>query len=516
MGWKFLQSFLLMSSIFIMLFVAFYAFKHRNMKTSLILFFMMISALIWTVGDYFEIQSNDVTYMIFWRNFQQIGAFTLPVLSLLLSIQITQRKHLYTFAWFSLGVAVASVLLIYTNELHYFMRLGYEVLESDTFGNVLVVKSTLLGLILVSYNFMLPIIAIISLSIHYQRVSTISKSLILIFIIAFAWTVLSAFLKVSLLSGIGLHVSISVLYIPTVILIFYGLFRYNFFTIAPIAREKIFDISTQGVIVSDELGAVVDYNSYAYDLFSHLEHPLELRKATLIDILGRVEILEIKYLDNAEIHRDVRIFNKGEEMFFLMKSYPIASKKKGLMGHICIFTNQTLQKLQADDLVYRATYDYLSKVLNRISFEKEYEKNSRPNRAIACMVIDIDNFKKINDQYGHRFGDEVIIRLAKLLQVELLPNNIVGRIGGEEFGIVLFDVTKEEASEVAEELRTKIELMNIDFEDVTIHFTVSIGVSHNEQVQRNYYQMMKEADIAMYHAKQTTRNAVVMYQADLK
>lgn len=164
--------------------------------------------------------------------------------------------------------------------------------------------------------------------------------------------------------------------------------------------------------------------------------------------------------------------------------------------------------------------DALTAVLSRVETiaqsEIEIKKSFRSQKSIAFLMLDIDHFKLVNDSYGHPVGDQVLVNLASLCKEELREVDIFGRVGGEEFLIVLPETGEFEANEVANRLRSKVAQRALaTVGDKSIFITISIGIAifdpHGDQsldpnaLNRKYYSL---CDSAMYHAKQAGRNQV--------
>jgi diguanylate cyclase (GGDEF)-like protein len=157
-----------------------------------------------------------------------------------------------------------------------------------------------------------------------------------------------------------------------------------------------------------------------------------------------------------------------------------------------------------------ACIDYLTEVSNRRYFmdiaEHEFEKIKRTKEPLSIILLDIDNFKTINDTYGHSVGDLAIKKLVEISQKSLRKTDFIGRIGGEEFAVLCINSTKVETYEVAKRLCKTIEDDSKKFE---YHFTVSIGVSEIKPDHPNIDKAMHLADLALYEAKRTGKNKVV-------
>ncbi|MBP2291468.1 GGDEF domain-containing response regulator [Azospirillum rugosum] len=160
-----------------------------------------------------------------------------------------------------------------------------------------------------------------------------------------------------------------------------------------------------------------------------------------------------------------------------------------------------------------ATTDPLTGLWNRRRFlelaEGELSRLRRYARPVSVLMLDIDHFKAINDTHGHAAGDEALCRLADRCRAELRETDHLGRLGGEEFAIVLPETGLGEAVEVAERLRLSLSDMPVRLGDTTLHMTVSIGVAACRDGDASIDRALGRADRALYAAKGGGRNRVV-------
>jgi sigma-B regulation protein RsbQ len=170
-----------------------------------------------------------------------------------------------------------------------------------------------------------------------------------------------------------------------------------------------------------------------------------------------------------------------------------------------------LLELQSEELLEMATVDSLTGLLNRRELDsrasKALSQARRSKLSVAVIVIDIDFFKKINDTYGHSFGDETLKSLGKILLSRQRENDVVARFGGEEFVLILMDIDKKNAFKFAESLRITIEETKIN----GINITVSIGISLNNEHSNQFEVLFKEADTALFNAKDSGRNKTILF-----
>jgi diguanylate cyclase (GGDEF)-like protein/PAS domain S-box-containing protein len=183
----------------------------------------------------------------------------------------------------------------------------------------------------------------------------------------------------------------------------------------------------------------------------------------------------------------------------------------------CASRDITERKRLQKELEQRAHIDYLTKVNNRGYFmllaEQELLRAIRYDRKVSLFMLDIDHFKKINDMHGHKSGDIALQRLAEICRNALREVDIIGRIGGEEFAILLPETDKSVAYNLAERLRTNIAKTEVKIlSDLSIYLTVSIGVSVLSANGKSIDVLLQMADKALYEAKNSGRNKVAIYK----
>jgi diguanylate cyclase (GGDEF)-like protein len=167
--------------------------------------------------------------------------------------------------------------------------------------------------------------------------------------------------------------------------------------------------------------------------------------------------------------------------------------------------------LHAEQLKELAAIDGMTGLWHRQQFmtlaDAEWRRSQRYGRLLSLVMFDIDNFKSINDRYGHAAGDEVIMRIAKVCTAGKRISDIVGRLGGEEFAILLPETSSSDAEVVAERLRYRVsqEIINIGATEISV--TISLGVSSASQGS-SCKELIGQSDLAMYEAKNSGRNRV--------
>lgn len=182
------------------------------------------------------------------------------------------------------------------------------------------------------------------------------------------------------------------------------------------------------------------------------------------------------------------------------------------------FDAQEAQRHLLAEVQQMATVDWLTGIYNRRHFfrlgEDELERSRRYQHPISVLMIDVDRFKPINDNYGHSVGDQVLATVAKRLVGGLRKSDIAGRYGGEEFAMVLPETDLASATSVAERLRESIARAPVDTAEGPLQVTVSVGVAPVADSE-HLLDALTRADAGLYAAKRAGRNRVVAWHAEL-
>jgi diguanylate cyclase (GGDEF)-like protein len=184
------------------------------------------------------------------------------------------------------------------------------------------------------------------------------------------------------------------------------------------------------------------------------------------------------------------------------------------LAQICIAFGLIVMVMRryAERLRRLSLLDPLTGTLNRAGLELQGKRVGlralRAGRSLAVVMIDVDNFKSINDTHGHPVGDEVLRHLSDLLRIELRPHDVLARFGGEEFVLVLDDLNLAEGLRLAERLRARIEGTVVQVEKSTVRFTASLGVACSDERGYDLVRLISAGDAALYEAKRTGRNRV--------
>ncbi|MDF2180302.1 diguanylate cyclase [Aliiglaciecola sp. CAU 1673] len=191
------------------------------------------------------------------------------------------------------------------------------------------------------------------------------------------------------------------------------------------------------------------------------------------------------------------------------------SEQVGNQGDLLVQAKDiTKQKLLENQLQKMALTDPLTGIANRRCFvdsvASELSRCRREQQPVSLLLLDLDHFKQVNDNYGHQVGDEALKSVSKTIRETLRQYDIFGRIGGEEFAVFLGNTGHEQAMEIAQRLCEAVSAQAIIYEKGQFELTTSIGITTVKD-EANFEQLYLEADEALYHAKESGRNRVVAF-----
>jgi len=305
-----------------------------------------------------------------------------------------------------------------------------------------------------------------------------------------------------------------------------------------INNDIIFNTIDNGIIILDEDLNILGWNNW-----------LEIRTSIdKKDILNKNICEEFPYINKTKLKRKFKsvLVTKNPSFYSVdPHKYLIRIKSNSIVGkvynnmrqditivpydlekrYVCLYiydntkfyeTSSKLEKLN-EELVELSNRDPLTHLFNRRYFNEISTKMlnlaNRSNHSLSTIVLDIDNFKAINDKYGHSTGDKVIVETAKVLEKSVRKSDIVSRFGGEEFIILLYNVAIADLENIAEKIRKNVEELSIKTPKGHIKFTISAGATKYDcdfDINKIEY-TINRADKALYRAKELGKNKVVIY-----
>ncbi|MEE2024562.1 sensor domain-containing diguanylate cyclase [Alkalimonas mucilaginosa] len=261
---------------------------------------------------------------------------------------------------------------------------------------------------------------------------------------------------------------------------------------------------------------------YLFDLFPEIDEDWLRRKCDPVLLLKNRAFTIWEQRPYIFKFRNYRpITGSAEFMYQNSTIFPL-SNTRGEVTHLCLIiydvTDVAVSRLELESMNHRlhqlSKTDFLTQLHNRGSWEntlvQEYKRIQRYQHVSSLLMIDIDHFKRVNDDYGHAAGDEVIREIATLVKKNLRETDIAGRYGGEEFAVLLVDTPEAQALYFAERLRKLVDKTPVTYQDTVIQCSVSIGVAESWPQMENHRQWLERADKALYLSKANGRNQVTL------
>jgi diguanylate cyclase (GGDEF)-like protein/PAS domain S-box-containing protein len=211
------------------------------------------------------------------------------------------------------------------------------------------------------------------------------------------------------------------------------------------------------------------------------------------------------------IHVAIQNYTKDGRTYWLDLSIMPLKNRDGKVSHfVAIERDVSVQKALQQQLAEQAERDPLTGLYNRRRFFEKaalsWNAYVESGEVFAVLAFDIDFFKSVNDTYGHDTGDSILQHIAHQLQSACTNEDLVARIGGEEFSMILSHVTPEEAMGVAERIRSTVESSPLILASGPLKTTISIGIAVVDPRDKTTDSVLKRADLALYQSKQSGRN----------
>ena len=213
----------------------------------------------------------------------------------------------------------------------------------------------------------------------------------------------------------------------------------------------------------------------------------------------------------------VLINKNGDEVPIQDSAAPIRDRIGNVVGSVIVFHDISKETRLFRQLSYQASHDSLTDLINRREFENRLVDGldvlrGDTEQTHALLYLDLDQFKVVNDTFGHTAGDSLLKQIAEIVHGEIRTTDVLARLGGDEFAILLDRCNETRAVEVAEAIRAAVEGYRFDWKDAFLTVRCSIGVVMVSNENNDVAELMSSADVACYSAKDMGRNQVHLYQ----
>jgi diguanylate cyclase (GGDEF)-like protein len=529
----------LLFSAMIQLLMAAYTWGRRNEPVAKSLIALFVLCFVWTFAYAMDMASDNLGVKIFWTQIYWTAASFGPLLFTLIIFEHLEITHLLTRRRLALLLIppIVTLLLAWTMRFHDLLLYGFVIIHANSLvilqsRNGIMYMPILLilqGTSLVAYYFLIRSLRNANY-IKWRQSITILCALLVPF-----FANIPTILRISPVTGFDFTPYFFVL---SSVLFALAIFRYKWLDVIPMARNTLVEIMPVGVLVLDGKHRIVDMNPSAMQILEVTNSIIGSDAETMI---GKQISLNLQTSSTRYLKNEVEMQKADENIRnFDIHTIPLISQAGELNGHILLLHDVTEQKqakltieknneylqrqlaqieLLHNELHEQAVHDSLTKLFNRgylnDALDREVHRAQRHQHPISVLMIEIDDFKLFNDNFGHDAGDAVLQKVAALIQASTRRDDIACRFGGDEFTMILPLTTLEMAQECAERLRESACHLTVFHEDRQLkNLTISIGIATYPNHGATGLLTLRAADKAMYRAKLAGKNRVMTAEID--
>lgn len=507
---QFIFLFLILTT-FITLSIGGYAFFRKYESSALPFAALMFAVSIHAFGYALEhiVKSQDV--MRYLLKFEYIGISFFPVLIVWFTIVIkNEEKRQDSLLLIMLfAISLTTFFLVQTNDFHHLYFKEVNILSGE--------KRLYLELIKGSWFYVQAGVLIFALLFMLQNSLRMYKNSTGYYKIKAKNILVAMYLPII----IGIVLTLEVIpntvdlfpmtYASMGIIWFLDFQKHGIFQLMPVTYKKIFEEVSEGVVVVDKDNLIVNFNLAAFDVFKE--------KVKLMNGLNIKPILEeLNFVENEDyIGKVFEIRYKNRFKVYQLKNTDMYDPKQKYQGKIIVINDITKEIDAGRVLKTLATQDSLTGISNRRHFfdrcRSKIEEARLENKTISCVLMDIDHFKVVNDTHGHLVGDNILKEVSRICHETLRPYDLMGRYGGEEFAILLYDTSLADSHQIIERMRSKISTHHfINDEGEVINITVSFGIHKpNLLIEDDMSIILRKADKSLYQAKSEGRDRIIFY-----
>ena len=483
--------------------LAWYAWHHRHLPGALPFLFAVALGALWSIATAGELLTSGLGSKLVWSNLQYVAKAFIPVAWLTVLLDYARYQawpELRRLALLCL-VPTATTVLLWTNDLHHLVR-TQEWLHANGLSEVVAFSWGIWFWIHMLYGYALLTASVGVIVSTYCSSPPLYRRQPLALLAGSAVPI--AFHAAFIFSD---QLDITWDYTPigfTIggVVIAWGLFRMRLFNLAPVVRHALVEDMTDGVLVLDSSHRVVDLNKSAEGLIGRPKRKVLSRP--LAEVWDDWSQVATPYPAETG-HADLRLGDDGVERHYQVKWSPV-KRRQDTVGSLVVVQDVTDRVLMEENLRRQALTDSLTGLPNRALFMSKlddaiHQARRRAEALFAVMVLDLDRFKLINDTIGHQAGDVLLQSVAAKLKRCVREADTVARMGGDEFMVLLHDITTGRdllpvMDRIHEELR-----MPVYFRRQEMTTDASVGVVIWDPSYEDPEDLLRAADTAMYRAK---------------
>ena len=495
--------------------LALIALRYRNRSPeAFYLGLLLMSASIWTGAVGIQMLQETIGAARVWLAIRMAGVVMVPVFWLLFSFQFS-GIYIKSFQKLAIGVipVVAYFLFLTRGGHNVFVR---RIHFSEIQGYLIDLRWVMGPLFWIhfAYGYLLIIagaVIIFQKALQLRRLYRKQAAALVVGVLIP--------LAINFSTYLNLFPNLHVNYDPVGFLLAglalsFALYRLRLFNLLPVAQRMVVDNMRDGMLVLDMHHRIMDHNPAArYILNARGEH---LIGQSLSEYSHFAEPLLDFMQSTSSGQIEISIGEGESQVVYQVELTPLHREGKKV-GKLLILKDITEQQKRERLLWEDASRDHLTGVYNRrYLFEvgnREIQRAIRHGYPLSLILFDIDNYKQVNDTFGHLAGDKLLKDVASTCQETIRQEDILARYGGDEFVILSLDADQEGALELAERIRKKVDHSSIFYEGERLGVTASLGVtSLADDAPKSVPDLIKQADDALFQAKRGGRNQVCLWK----
>jgi diguanylate cyclase (GGDEF)-like protein/PAS domain S-box-containing protein len=486
------------------------ALQRRDMPATKAFAITMFAASLWAFGFAAEVVSPSLEGKIFWADIQFIGINILPLSWFAMTLYYTGQPRWTIRSLSILGlIPLAITLMIFTDPYHHLFRgsPSLEVINPSFF-----VLNNDYGIfyyaVTAPFAYFLFAISLVLLGRFWLKSSQIYRRQGVILLFSLLLPLVVDVLYVLDITPIPKFNFSAITFSISGLLVSWNVFSLRFLDITPLAKDIVIETMQVGVIVLDKEGRITDINPAA-------------EKITGVLAIQNIGIPAAQVFPDyasflnttSDEESEIVLEHRGEKKHYAARVSLVLGVRKRILGRV-ITLNNISERVRLYQRVREASLtDSLTGILNRRAFiergETEIARVLRYQRPLSLAMMDLDNLKTINDEYGHNAGDNALMTIVQLCQKEMRSSDAIARYGGDEFVILLPETNMEKAFRLAERICQSVNKIVLETKpNNNVFLSVSIGLSEFDGKEK-LESLLQRADEALYEAKRSGKNRVV-------
>ena len=478
--------------------------------------FLFMSIFMYTVGYIFELASSTPETIYLSLKIEYLGAPLIAVFWFLFAVYYNNYSIKSKAVMALLFVVpLTTIVMLYTNEYHHLHYKTFAVDASGLFPVAVTQKGWWYYVDFV-YKMLVAFAGLALFAFSYGKATGYRRRQAKTIFIGALSLWIGNFLQTLGFAPYGIDIEPFILS-AALPLSGFAMSRLRMFDLVPIARDKVFKTMSASVLVLDDKLRVVDFNDSAVSILPALsEDAVGLAVRDVFPEQSSLDVVALVQNEEMEIALPVA----GGLRFYKVSCARVGASEKD-SGLIVSLYDMTESKELLEKMQRIASQDALTQVFSRWffmeAFQREIDRCREAGGKLGFMLLDIDHFKRVNDEYGHMAGDKVLRGVTSALKDTLGHKALLGRYGGEEFSVLLPGMGQDETVAFAERLRQVAAMMEVSFNGIAINVTISVGVAaavfepgapQGMESTQICDALILAADTALYRAKQEGRNRV--------